>query len=90
MMESIINQRLNFDEMSCDEEEDNSSEATNSSNSGKCQRKLNKIFQLRVPATSPCCFEVGLCKFFYFLGLKSEVKFFFVKLKGDLHCLTRM
>ena len=35
MMESIINQRLNFDEMSCDEEEDNSSEATNSSNSGK-------------------------------------------------------
>ena len=35
MMESIINQRLNFDEMSCDEEEDSSevgSGATGSTN----------------------------------------------------------
>lgn len=44
MMESIINQRLNFDEMSCDEEEDNSSEATNSSNSGLLRKKLNFDF----------------------------------------------
>ena len=49
MMESNINQRLNFDEMSCDEEEDNSSDATNSS-SGECfvyTRKFVKRKKLR-------------------------------------------
>lgn len=46
MMESNINQRLNFDEMSCDEEEDNSSDATNSS-SGECICLYLKTRQLK-------------------------------------------